>query len=115
MRVNVLRLTAILFVVTVMSITLLPNHYEGSALAAADAAAVYKSKCASCHGANGSGATATGKRLKLRDLRSPDVQKQTDDQLVAIISKGKGKMPGYHKSLGTDTCKALAAYMRQLK
>ena len=108
-------MTAILFVITVMSITLLPEHSGGAALAAADAAAVYKSKCASCHGANGSGATATGKRLKLRDLRSPDVQKMTDDQLLAIISKGKGKMPGYQKSIGAATCKAVAAYMRQLK
>ena len=115
MKRNIPRLATIFFVVAVMSITLLPSPYEGSALAAADAAAVYKSKCASCHGANGGGATATGKRLKLRDLRSPDVQKLTDDQLVAIISKGKGKMPGYHKSLGATTCKALAAYMRQLK
>jgi len=115
MKRNVLGLTACLFAVTVIAITLVPELSEGSALAAADAAAVYKSKCASCHGANGSGATATGKRLKLRDLRSPEVQKLTDDQLLAIISKGKGKMPGYHKSLGADTCKALAAYMRQLK
>src|SRR5215467_4762297 len=115
MKGNVLALTASMFALTVMAITLLPEQPGGSALASADAAAVYKSKCASCHGATGSGATATGKRLKLRDLRSPEVQKLTDDQLVAIISKGKGKMPGYHKSLGTDTCKALAAYMRQLK
>jgi cytochrome c5 len=86
-----------------------------TAMAPADAAASYKAKCASCHGANGSGQTATGKRLKLRDLRSPEVQKLTDDQLYAIIAKGKGKMPGYEKSLGADTCKALVAHMRALK
>ena len=84
-------------------------------VAAADAAATYKSKCASCHSANGSGQTATGKTLKLKDLRSAEVQALSDEQLLAIISKGKGKMPGYAKMLGADTCKALVAHVRQLK
>jgi mono/diheme cytochrome c family protein len=81
----------------------------------ADAAATYKSKCASCHGADGSGQTTAGKAMKLRDLRSTEVQSQTDDQLLAIIAKGKGKMPGYEKSLGAATCKELVAHMRTLK
>lgn len=79
-----------------------------------DIASVYKSKCASCHAADGSGNTAYGKREKLRDLRSADVQKQSDAQLLAIIAKGKGKMPGYEKSLGADKCNQLMAHMRKL-
>jgi cytochrome c6 len=79
-----------------------------------DAAATYKAKCASCHGADGSGSTAAGKALKVRDLRSADVQKQSDDQLYAIIAKGKEKMPGYEKPLGAETCKALVAHIRNL-
>jgi mono/diheme cytochrome c family protein len=86
-----------------------------SAAAAADVAATYKSKCASCHGADGSGQTAAGKAMKVKDLRSAEVQGLSDDQLYALIAKGKGKMPGYEKSLGADTCKALVAYIRQLK
>lgn len=81
---------------------------------AADAAATYKAKCASCHGADGSGGTAAGKSLKVRDIRSAEVQKQSDDQLYALIAKGKGKMPGYEKTLGAETCKALVAHMRRL-
>ena len=87
----------------------------GTSAAPADAAATYKSKCASCHGANGSGQTAAGKAMKLRDLRSAEVRAMSDEQLLAIISKGKGKMPGYEKSLGAATCKALLAYVKQLK
>jgi cytochrome c6 len=87
----------------------------GAPVVAADAAATYKSKCASCHGVDGSGQTAKGKAMKLRDLRSAEVRGQSDEQLYAIIAKGKAKMPGYEKSLGADTCKALVAYMRQLK
>jgi len=81
---------------------------------AQDAAALYKSKCAGCHGADGSGGTAYGKKEKLRDLRSADVQKQSDAQLLAIVTKGKGKMPGYEKSLGADKCNQLVAYVRKL-
>jgi len=81
---------------------------------AADAAATYKAKCASCHGADGSGSTAAGKALKVSDLRSAEVQKQSDAQLYGIIAKGKEKMPGYEKSLGADTCKALSTHVRKM-
>jgi cytochrome c6 len=91
------------------------SNSVGAPMIAADAAATYKSKCASCHGANGSGQTAAGKAMKLRDLRSAEVQGHSDAQLLAIIAKGKAKMPGYEKSLGAETCKALAAYVKQLK
>lgn len=86
-----------------------------SVAAAADPAATYKSKCASCHGANGSGQTPVGKAMKLRDLRSAEVRGQSDAQLLAVIAKGKGKMPPYEKVLGAATCNALVAYIRQLK
>jgi mono/diheme cytochrome c family protein len=79
-----------------------------------DAGALYKAKCASCHAADGSGNTAMGKKLNLRDLRSKEVQSQSDDQLYNIIAKGKGKMPPYEKSLGADKCRQLVAYTRSL-
>jgi mono/diheme cytochrome c family protein len=98
------------------SAALMPTYSsDGAPVRAADAAAAYKSKCASCHGANGSGQTASGKSMKLKDLRSPEVQGLSDAQLNEIIAKGKAKMPGYEKSLGADTCKALVTYIRQLK
>ena len=90
------------------------SNSAGTPVAGADAAATYKAKCASCHGADGSGSTPTGKKLKLLDQRSADVQKLTDDQLYAIVAKGKGKMPGYEKTLGAATCKALVAHIRKL-
>ena len=81
---------------------------------AADAAATFKPKCAGCHGMDGSGNTGPGKSMKVRDLRSADVQKESDDQLFAVIANGKGKMPAYSKSLGADACKGLVAYVRKL-
>jgi mono/diheme cytochrome c family protein len=83
--------------------------------AQADAKATFGSKCASCHGLNGAGTTAKGKEMKLKDMRSAEVQGMTDDELFKIIAKGKGKMPGYEKSLGADMCHKLVAYIRTLK
>jgi cytochrome c6 len=83
--------------------------------AAGDAAATYATKCAACHAKDGSGDTPAGKGMKVRDLRSGDVQGQADAQLIAVIGKGKGKMPAYEKTLGADAVKGLAAYVRTLK
>jgi mono/diheme cytochrome c family protein len=55
-----------------------------------------------------------GKMLKLRDLRSPDVQKMSDAQLSDLIAKGKGKMPAYQTSLGADKIHTVVAYLREL-
>ena len=76
-----------------------------TALAAQDAAATYKAKCSACHGADGKGDTAMGKKMGLRDLASPEVQKMSDDELTAIIADGKDKMPSYKKSLKPDQIK----------
>lgn len=81
---------------------------------AQDAAAIYKTKCAACHGADGKGETAIGKVNKVRDLGSPEVQKQTDTELTTIVEAGKGKMPGYAKSLKAEQVKELVAYIRSI-
>lgn len=80
--------------------------------AADDAATIYKGKCVVCHAADGSGNTAQGKALKVRDLRSAEVQKMTDAQMAGIISKGKNKMPGFGKTLSEEQIKQLVAHIR---
>jgi cytochrome c6 len=86
----------------------------GSGAKADDAAGLFKTKCAACHGADGKGETAMGKANKLRDLGSPDVQKQSDADLAAVIEQGKGKMPAYAKSLKPEQVKDLVGYIRSL-
>lgn len=76
-------------------------------------AAVYKDRCAMCHGPNGSGETPIGKSMKVRDLRSAEVQKMTDVELTKIIAGGKGKMPA--QKLTTEEVEAVIAYVRTLK
>jgi cytochrome c6 len=80
-----------------------------------DGAAIFKSKCAMCHGPDGSGKTAIGKSMNLRPLGSAAVQKQTDAQLAAIVADGKGKMPGYKGKLSGDEIKQLVAHIRTFK
>ncbi len=80
----------------------------------ADGASDFKAKCAMCHGPDGTGNTATGKALKVRDLASPDVQGQSDAQLTEIVTNGKNKMPAYKGKLTDDQIKGLVAYIRGL-
>jgi mono/diheme cytochrome c family protein len=68
-------------------------------------AAVCKSKCAGCHSPDGSGSGPAGKAIHLRELRSAEVQKQTDAELIAITAHGKGTMPGYKDKLTDDQIK----------
>lgn len=85
-----------------------------SAKADDKSAALYKQKCAACHGADGKGDTPAGKSMKARSFADPDVAKTSDDDLAGIIEKGKGKMPAYAKSMKPDEIKAMVAYIRSL-
>jgi len=83
---------------------------------AADAstAALYKSKCQSCHGPDGK-ATTIGKKLGARDFQDPDVASMSEEDLVKITTAGKNKMPAYKGKLKDDQIKALAKYIKELK
>lgn len=101
-------LVVLLFAVPALSFTPV-------ARAADDPAALFKAKCATCHAADGSGNSATGKALATPDLRSEDVQKQTDAQLIDATANGKGKkMPAYKDKLTDDQIKQLVGYIREL-
>jgi cytochrome c553 len=101
-----LTVLAVRFVVPVMGIFFL----RLAPLRAQDAAALYKSKCAACRGADGSGNVPTGKTLGVTDLTSGDLQKQTDAQLTDSIANGKGKkMPAYKGKLTDDQIKGCSA------
>ena len=78
-------------------------------------ATLFKAKCAMCHGQDATGNTPMGKNLKIRDLTSADVQKQTDAELDAVITKGKNKMPEYGTKLTKEQISDLEKYVRSLK
>ena len=98
-------------VLTVLAFTLVFSTWS----LADGGADTFKGKCAMCHGADGKGDTSMGKTLKLRDLGSADVQRQSDADLTGIITNGKGKMPKYDGKLTADQIKEVVKYIRTLK
>ena len=92
-------------IAALLSVTMSSRADEG-------AEKLYKAKCAACHGADGKGETAIGKANKMRDLGSVDIQKQSEEDLLEIITKGKNKMPAYGKSLKPEQMKDLVTYIR---
>ncbi|HJW95874.1 MAG TPA: cytochrome c [Thermoanaerobaculia bacterium] len=84
-------------------------------LIAEDGPALYKAKCAGCHGATGAGDTSVGKSLKVAPLNGVDVQKKTDAEIEKVITGGKGKMPAIGKSFTPDQLKALVTVIRSFK
>jgi cytochrome c6 len=79
-----------------------------------EGAALFKSKCAACHGADGTGNTPVAKAMHIPDLTSAAVQKQTDAELTAAITNGKGSMPAYKDKLSADQIKGAVGYIREL-
>ena len=88
-------------------------HANPAPGAAADSA-TFRTKCAMCHGPDGSG-SEVGKSMHVPDLRSPVVQKLPDAQLAQIISDGKGGMPSFKSSLSEDQVHSLVSYIHSLR
>lgn len=76
---------------------------------------IYKAKCALCHGAAGLGDTPAGKALKAASFKDPAVIKASDDELIAAVKTGKGKMPPNNGRLTDAQITAAIAYIRTLQ
>jgi mono/diheme cytochrome c family protein len=83
-----------------------------AAFAAEDGAALYKKKCAGCHGANGEGKSA---------MKAPALKGSTLEvtQLVDHITKGEPSSKAPHNKgisgLTDEQAKAIAEYVKTLK
>lgn len=95
--------------------TLLVLGLTGAAFAAEDGAALFKAKCAGCHGADGAGKPA----IKGSNLLTAEAKKATDAQLTeAILTGGAAKKAAHAfgaKGLTADQAKALVAHVRTLQ
>lgn len=90
-----------------------------SAIWAADAKAgkaVYDKSCKSCHGPDGTPNPGVAKMLKveMRDLKSSEVQSESDADLKKVITEGKGKMRPVTSVTGGAVDEVIA-YVRSLK
>ena len=87
--------------------------------AAEDGAALFKTKCAACHGKTGAADTPVAKAKNIKDLGSADIQKMTDAELTDMIANGgKNKTKGHEfkaKGLTDDQITALVSFIRTLK
>ncbi|MGE5321596.1 MAG: c-type cytochrome [Actinomycetota bacterium] len=81
----------------------------------AQTADLYKTKCAACHGPDGKGDTAIGKKMGVKSFTDPEVAKNSDQTWFEITKNGKGKMPGYNGKLTDDQIKDLVKHIRALK
>jgi mono/diheme cytochrome c family protein len=83
--------------------------FSGLAWSQDDGAAIYKSKCAACHGAGGEG--KVGPALKGTSL--------SEDDVIAMITKGNDAKKAPHKKpiagLTDAQAKAVATYVKSLK
>ena len=81
-----------------------------------DAATIFNSKCAKCHGRDGRSKTMRGKLTHARDLTDAGWQNEvSDERLFNSISNGKGKMPAFKKSISDSDIDALVSYVRRLR
>ena len=103
---KILKLTIALIILPLLAAVLLSTTAVKTKAASDDfdAAAVYKAKCAMCHGT---------KAEKKFDSSLPE------EELIQAVLKGKDgtpKMPGFEsKGVSAEQAKALVAYMKSLK
>jgi mono/diheme cytochrome c family protein len=98
--------------IAISSICLFTSAVSG--WAQGDAKDLYLSKCATCHGPDGAGKTAKGKKLKIQDVHAT-TGKMSVDEMTKVVTDGKGQdMDGYGKTLTKDQIKGLVDYYRSL-
>jgi cytochrome c553 len=85
-----------------------------------DAQAIWDKQCAKCHGKDGDGQTAMGKKLSIRNLSDAKVQAEIkDEDITKAIKEGVEKdgkrLMKPAEGVSDDEVKALAAFVRGLK
>ena len=80
---------------------------------APDGGKIFADQCALCHGDDGAG-TELGKRFKVKDLRSKEVQDKSSADLALIVHDGKNNMPPFGKRLDDKQIESLIGYIRHL-
>jgi cytochrome c553 len=99
------KLVMLIMTIAVAMFVLIPNLSW-----AEDGAAIYKTKCAMCHGADATGKPAA----KIPSLVSDEVKKLSDDDVAKAVTD-TAKHPAGVKGLPADDVKAIVSYIRSLQ
>ena len=81
---------------------------------AQDGAAIYKAKCAMCHGPTGTPSAGMAKAMGIKPVSDPAIATLTVAQIESAVKNGKGKMKPV-AGLSDGDVKAVAAYFKSLK
>ena len=91
-----------------------PLLFAGMVFAQNEAGDVYLDKCSVCHGPDGQGKTAKGRKLKVKSVKDT-IAKQNEAEMIKIVTDGKGAdMDGYKSQLSKDQIKTVVDYYRSL-
>jgi mono/diheme cytochrome c family protein len=76
----------------------------------------YEKQCVSCHGNDGKGNPAMAKVFgeKQLNIATKEVADKKDEELIKVMTEGKGKMPASGKSLSPADQKAVVTYVKSL-
>lgn len=77
--------------------------------------ALYKSNCASCHGATGTPSAGMAKAMNVKAASDPEIKKATAEEEFEAVKNGKGKMKPFSGKLTDQQIKDVVAYYRTLK
>lgn len=100
-----MKIAMLVLTIAVALFVLLPNLAW-----AEDGAALYKAKCAACHGPDGAGKPAA----KIPSLVSDDAKKKTDEEITKFLASNP-KHAGVAKALNEEQTKAVIGFVRELQ
>jgi cytochrome c6 len=85
-----------------------------AAFAQAPGADTYKSKCQSCHGAEGTPNPGIAKAMGVKPASDPSVKAISEAQMIDDTTNGKNKMPAFKGKLTDAQIKDSVDYFRSL-
>ena len=79
--------------------------------------ALFKERCARCHGEDGRGQTVIGRMVGAPDFNDESWwdKEKSERRFARSIAEGKGEMPAFGKKLTRPEIKALAAYVKTFR